>query len=68
MEKQSILRCLIAIILTVSSVNFSYSIQADEPDRIITITADENKLYNYVSIGGFMEGCTEGGSLTRLYG
>lgn len=32
-------------------------IQSEELEYRITITADENKLYNYISLGGFMENC-----------
>jgi len=46
----------------------SFLVYAQEPDRIITINADENKLYSYISIGGFMENCNGDEYKHRIYG
>jgi len=59
--------CLGIIVLLILS-NCVYPVQGEEPDRIITITADENKLYNYLSIGGFMESCREGQYPHKIFG
>ncbi|MDG6218899.1 MAG: hypothetical protein QCI00_05620, partial [Candidatus Thermoplasmatota archaeon] len=41
--------------------NFSIlRVHAEEPDRILIINADENKLVTHLSLGGFTEGCWPG--------
>ena len=40
--------------------NISVFVCSEESDRIITITADENKLRTHISLSGFTEGCFPG--------